>query len=104
MLLAGLVVEAVDVEADLAEVERQVLGEAQLVGGVGQDGVVDHLRIAVALGLHGRGAEAEFGMFVGAEMIFEDLDPGRSKRLGAPDLRPFSMVFCTMPQIVDWRW
>ena len=92
------------VETDLAQIQRDILREAQLVGRVGQDRVVDHLRIAVALRLHRRSAQTEFGMLVGAEMVLQYLHPGRVEARGAPDFRPFSMVFCTMPQIVDWRW
>ena len=75
-LLAELVVPAVDVHADLGEVERDVLGQAQLVGRVGQRRVVDHLGVAVALGLHQRGAQPELGVLPGAEMGLQDLDPG----------------------------
>ena len=80
-LLAELVVPAGDVHADLGEVERDVLGEPQLVGGVGQRRVVDHLGVAVALRLHQRRAEAELGMLPGAEMRLQDLDPGLVERL-----------------------
>ncbi len=45
------------------------------VGGIGQHGIIDHLSVAVTLRLHRRGAEAEFSVFVGAEMILQNLDP-----------------------------
>ena len=58
-----------------------ILREAQLVGGVGQGRVVDHLGVAVALRLHQRGAQAELGVLPGAQMVLQDLDPGLVERL-----------------------
>src|SRR5438445_7961981 len=76
MLLASGDVEAWEVEANLAQIERDILRDSQLVGGVRQDRVVDHLRIAVALRLHGRGAKTELGVLVGAEMVLQYFRPG----------------------------
>ena len=52
MFLASVRVETFNVEADLDEVKGDVLGETQLVGGIGENRGVDHLGIAVPLGLH----------------------------------------------------
>ena len=114
VLLAGVDIEAGDVQADLAQVQRDVLREAQFVRRVGQDRVVDHLVVAVALGLHRRGAEAELGMLVGADVVFEDLDPGRveaGRRAGAagvvdhvgdhPDDGRLALVVGALPLLVD---
>ena len=47
-----------------------------LYRGIGQDRVVDHLGVAVALRLHGRGAEAELGVLVRPHMVLQDFYPG----------------------------
>jgi hypothetical protein len=60
---------------ELGQIKREILGKAQFVGGVGQHGIIDHLGVAITLRLHRRGALAEFGMFVGAEMILQNPDP-----------------------------
>jgi hypothetical protein len=52
MFLTRVLVETFKIKADLCEVESDVLGEAQLVAGVRENGGVDHLGIAVPLGLH----------------------------------------------------
>src|SRR5207253_9030606 len=77
--------EAWEVEANLAQIERDILRESQLVGGVRQDRVVDHLRIAIALRLHGRGAKTKFGMFVGDR---------KSTRLNSSHVAISYAVFC----------
>src|SRR5207245_11291603 len=76
MPLASGDVEAWEVEANLAQIERDILRESQLVGGVGQDRVVDHLRIAVALRLHGRSTQTKLGVLVSAKMVLQYFRPG----------------------------
>ena len=70
-LLAEVVVPALDVHADLGEVQRDVLGEAKLVGRIGQGRVVDHLGVAVALGLHQRGADQKGVVAQGGEPLYK---------------------------------
>ncbi len=99
---------------DLAQIERDILRETKLVGRVGQDRVVDHLRIAVALRLHGRRTKAELGMLIGTEMVLQDLDPGRvesRRRAGLPAVfdgvlhhaanRRLPLVMRTLPFLID---
>ena len=74
-LLAQRVVPAGDIHADLGQVQRDVLRQPHLVGRIGQRGVVDHLRIAVTLRLHERGAKAKLGMLPGAQMLLQDRQP-----------------------------
>ena len=77
MFLASVGIEVGNVERNFTDVEREVLSEAQLVRRVRQDRAVDHLRIAVALRLHSRGAKTEFGMLIGTEMILQNFYPSR---------------------------
>ena len=79
-------IEAGRVNGDFTEVEREVLGETHFVGRVRQDGAVDHLRVAVALRLHERHAEAKLRMLVGADVVGEDLQPRRVETRSDPGL------------------
>ena len=82
--------ETFNVEADLDEVEGNVLGEAQFVGRIRENGGVDHLGIAIALRLHHRCAQAKLGVLPSAQTILQDLDPGFVHALWRVDRSPLT--------------